>query len=294
MVLFQSCAAGVANVLGDKNEYSGLVGFLVSILMISGSIVMIATRKEKKQGGSIATIIIFLIAAMIGFPNAGSFSDLKIWSIFCIIIAFMNVFAMFIMQKNRSIDEAETIKTKKWISHKWWFWFIVILLVTVMFSTCNNQNDSNTVNRENNDISMVGESIDDKDNTSEIKKEINIGDSFVFDDLEITVIDYEVRDVENRYSDYENAVLIKLSIKNMSEEVHGLNMFYYNAYGPNGIEVSTSLDSYFDDAEGASLDMLPDVTLESFIAIEYDGDGMYLIIFDNWTEEIDVYINVKK
>ncbi len=123
---------------------------------------------------------------------------------------------------------------------------------------------------------------------------LTIGDTFVFDGLEITVLGTEVKPVENRYSDYEDAVLINLSVKNISSETHGLNMFYYTAFGSKGTQVSTSLDAYFDEAEASTTELRPDASLESSLAIEYDGDGTYYLAFDNWDDVIEVELDIVK
>lgn len=97
-VTLQSCAAGTANALSENGESSGSAGLFVSWLMLAGAIVMIATRKKGK-GGSIAGIILFGLGALLAFPNAGSFSDLKIWGGYCVIIAVINLIAMIKYKK---------------------------------------------------------------------------------------------------------------------------------------------------------------------------------------------------
>ena len=91
MVLFQSCAAGAYNALEGNGEASGTAGFLVAVLMIAGGIISIVTRKSESKGGSIAALIVFLLASMIGFILAGSFSDLNIWAGWCLIMAAINL-----------------------------------------------------------------------------------------------------------------------------------------------------------------------------------------------------------
>ena len=99
LVTFQSCAAGVANALEDNGEVSGSAGILVAIFMLAGGIVSIATRKSEKKGGNIALIILFGLAALIGFTNYGSYSDLAIWSGWCLINAILAVVAMITGKK---------------------------------------------------------------------------------------------------------------------------------------------------------------------------------------------------
>lgn len=91
MVFFQSCAAGAYNTLEGNGESSGTAGFFVAVLMIAGGIINIVTRKSDAKGGSIAALIIFLLASLIGFTLAASFDDLKIWAGWCLIMAIMNI-----------------------------------------------------------------------------------------------------------------------------------------------------------------------------------------------------------
>lgn len=99
-VTFQSCAAGVANALAENGESSGSAGVLVAIFMLAGGIVSIATRKSTKKGGNIALIILFGLAAMIGFALHGSYSDLAIWSGWCLINAVIALIAIFTTKKD--------------------------------------------------------------------------------------------------------------------------------------------------------------------------------------------------
>jgi Ca2+/Na+ antiporter len=101
LVTFQSCAAGIANTLEDNGEVSGSAGILVAVLMLAGGIISIATRKSKKNGGNIALIVLFGLAALMGFANYGSYSDLAIWSGWCLINAVLAVVAILLNRKNK-------------------------------------------------------------------------------------------------------------------------------------------------------------------------------------------------
>ena len=94
IVTFQSCAAGVANSLEANGETSGSAGVLVAILMLAGGIVSVATRNAEKKGGNIALIVLFGLAALVGFTRFGSFSDLAIWAGWCLINAIFAVVAI--------------------------------------------------------------------------------------------------------------------------------------------------------------------------------------------------------
>ena len=105
MVLFQSCAAGASNVLSNNGESSGAAGFFVAIMMIAGGVINIATRKSETKGGSIAGLVVFVLAALIGFTMAGSFADLKIWAAWCLIMAIIDVIAILKTRKDNNLPE---------------------------------------------------------------------------------------------------------------------------------------------------------------------------------------------
>lgn len=107
LVAFQSCAAGVANSLEQNGEVSGSAGLLVAILMLAGGIVSIATRNSIKNGGNVALIVLFGLAAIIGFTNYGSYSDLVIWSGWCLINAFFALIALFTHSKNSNVNKKD-------------------------------------------------------------------------------------------------------------------------------------------------------------------------------------------
>lgn len=100
LVAFQSCAAGLGNALAENGESSGSGGIVVAILMLSGGIVSIATRKSKGKGGNIALIVLFGLTALVGFGSAGSFTDLNIWAFWCLINAILAVVAMVKSKKD--------------------------------------------------------------------------------------------------------------------------------------------------------------------------------------------------
>lgn len=107
-VLFQSCTAGAVNALSDNGESSGTAGALVALLMLSGGITMIASRKNTTKGGSVAGVIIFGISALIGFTSAGSvFKDLIVWAVLCVILAVINLIAVLRCKKNSSDKEKD-------------------------------------------------------------------------------------------------------------------------------------------------------------------------------------------
>mgnify|MGYP004451403519 FL=1 len=101
VVTFQSCAAGMVNALEANGQVSGSAGIIVAVLMLTGGIVSIAVRKSKKNGGNISLIILFGIAAVMGFSKYGNYADLAIWSGWCLINAVLAFAAIFTGKKNK-------------------------------------------------------------------------------------------------------------------------------------------------------------------------------------------------
>lgn len=99
LVAFQSCAAGLSNTLQENGEVSGTAGIVLAVLMLAGGITSIATSKSVRKGGNIALIVLFGLAALIGFANRGSFSDLAIWSGWCLLNAALSVVALVTCKK---------------------------------------------------------------------------------------------------------------------------------------------------------------------------------------------------
>lgn len=94
VVTFQSCAAGLVNAIEDNGQSSGNGGIIVAIMMLSGGIVSVATRKSEGKGGNIALIVLFGIGALVGFALAGNFADLNIWAAWCLINAALAIIAL--------------------------------------------------------------------------------------------------------------------------------------------------------------------------------------------------------
>jgi Ca2+/Na+ antiporter len=110
-VTFQSCAAGLANSLEENGEVSGSAGLIVAVFMLVGGIVSIATRNSEKKGGNIALIVLFGLAALIGFAGAGSFGDLKIWSGWCLINLILAVVALITGGKKSKTTPPDSLQS---------------------------------------------------------------------------------------------------------------------------------------------------------------------------------------
>ena len=104
VVIFQSCVAGIGNALAENGEVSGSAGVLLAVFMLVAGIVGVATRKSR--GGGIVAGVFYLIGGLLGIANYGSYGDLKIWSILCLIFAC--VFILGSVKKKAKEDKKET------------------------------------------------------------------------------------------------------------------------------------------------------------------------------------------
>lgn len=105
VVGLQSCAAGLSNTLEENGEVGGSAGIILAVLMLAGGIVSIVTRKGEGKGGNIALIILFGLAAIVGFLLAGSYGDLNIWAGWCLICAILAVVSLVKSNKQKQTQE---------------------------------------------------------------------------------------------------------------------------------------------------------------------------------------------
>lgn len=79
LVTFQSCAAGLSNILSSSEEASGTFGFVVAFnLLITGIIAVAARKSISKLPWIICTIFLWL-NLLFARMFAGSYSDLIVW-----------------------------------------------------------------------------------------------------------------------------------------------------------------------------------------------------------------------
>ena len=133
--------------------------------------------------------------------------------------------------------------------------------------------------------------------TVEPNKDKTFGDLVEFDDLEIVFSnEIEWSSVENQFSDKNgmDVFLVPVTIKNIKNETHGLNMFYYTQFGSKGTQLD-SVGSYFDNEIGSAGDMRSGAVQEVVMAFLYDGDGDYFVEFSMFFgNAIEVNLPIQK
>lgn len=193
--------------------------------------------------------------------------------------------------------------------------FICISLAVIIFSVFaigsgSSDKDKETTtyawSEDKSDSSSTGESeveevkIEDatikESTTKEEKKSFTLGDTFTFDNFEITLGKSITTDtVKNQFSDHngESVIVVPATIKNIGDETDSLNMFYIEYYGSKGTSVD-GVSSYFKNSIEDAGNMRPGASMDVFVYILYDGDGVYGIDFDNYSETKTVEFKVTK
>ena len=127
-------------------------------------------------------------------------------------------------------------------------------------------------------------------------KSYGLGDTMTFDGLELTFDStYSFATIVNQFSDYNGRLVVKLgvNVKNISNEKNHLNIFYYDLFGSQGIELD-SISAYFDDSIDHAGDLKANASYKTYFYILYDGNGNYSIDFNNHSQEMSVEFKVTK
>jgi hypothetical protein len=102
IVMFQSCAVGVAEAIIDNGGTSGGAGFMLTFIYIIAGIVGIVCRKNKT--GSIVAGCFYLLGFIIGYTNTGLFADLIVWSYLSLIFAAVFIIGG-VVQKDAVLED---------------------------------------------------------------------------------------------------------------------------------------------------------------------------------------------
>lgn len=177
--------------------------------------------------------------------------------------------------------------------------FTLLFLTAIVISGNNEENsagntsNSSTEQTTNNEVASSSTSTEHKTNSENI---FMLGDTFEFDNLEITLgKDITYTTVTNQFSEYNgmDVIQIPITVKNLKNDTHGLNMFYYKAYGSQGSQLKT-VSSFFDDGIDFAGDLRTGASYTKNMYFLYDGNGKYTIEFKKITKKIIVEFNIQK
>lgn len=287
LVSLQSCAAGLGNALAENDSTSGSSGMLCAIFMLTAGIVTVATRNSAKKGGTIASIILYFLGAIVTIGTGDTYPDLPIWGSISFSFALVNLGSIF---------EINDAKKKKLLVAG----IIVVSIISFIIacSTTGNKEENEYKPANNNYENVNNNNSNDSGNNSKSNKNqiYSLGDTFTFSNLEITLgNDYSFTTVDNEYSDNygDDVVRLSITVKNLKNETNGLNMFNYKIFGSKGTEVK-EMNYYFDDNIDEAGDLRSGASYTKYMYFLYDGDGKYAIEFDNWIKKTTVEFSIKK
>ena len=123
-----------------------------------------------------------------------------------------------------------------------------------------------------------------------------LGESFKFMDFEISIgeVDTFIK-IDNDLSsdDGKTVAKVPIKVKNTGINKDHLSMFYYKLYGPGKKEI-LSKGSYYNDSIDYSPDLKPGESYTRYFYIPYDGDGNYILEFNNFSNKIKIVLEVAK
>ncbi len=112
VILLHSFLAGVVNTVLNtafgSSETSGTAGIVIAVLLLIAGITSIAVRKRETKKAYTALIVLFELAAMIGFVGSGNYSGLVIWGAWSFVCFVVAVFGMV------KVLKPDIILKKKW------------------------------------------------------------------------------------------------------------------------------------------------------------------------------------
>lgn len=212
----------------------------------------------------------------------------QIWFMWIMLILFAPVGILLMWKFQPEMKKkTKTILTVVFVI----FFIFMFSIVNSDDTTVNNYDKSSNTNTNNNSSNITSNT----QNTDTKKKSYGFNETFEFDDLKITIgSDYSFVTVNNSYSEYNGKKVVKLpvTVENLKDETHGLNMFYYTVYGANGTEAK-GLGSYFDEDIDFAGDLRSGAKYTKYMYFLYDTNGTYAIEFDNWSQKIVVEFDIK-
>lgn len=298
LITLQSCAAGIGSTLTNGDIGVSSQGFCCALFMLIAGIITVITRNSSNMSSSIVALIFYFLGAILTIGTGEQYPDLPIWG--CVSFAFglFNLGSILITKEQFKNKNAERILIT----------IIIIIPIFMLFlnngepTSNKNNNNTNNVNQGNNSSDNYEEDNKHNDNNNdnnyfeEPKNLYELGETFIFDELQITIgTDISFTTVTNKYSDYYKKTIIKIpiTVKNLKNETHSLNTFYYNFFGANGTETK-DVGYYFDDAINYAGDLRFSASYTKYFYILYDANGTYAIEFDDWDNAITVEFIVTK
>jgi len=98
-ILVISCYEAAWNVLTTSGHINGIIGIIIAVLLLAGSIVRIGMRSAIDDSGSIISLLLFGMAAALAFVISPIYHYMSSWAVICLLMAVISV--TMIMLKDR-------------------------------------------------------------------------------------------------------------------------------------------------------------------------------------------------
>ena len=129
------------------------------------------------------------------------------------------------------------------------------------------------------------------------KKTYGLEEKFVFNDLELRLgKNISFVTIDNIFDENNGKTVIKvpITIKNLKNESQTLSSWDYKVFNPSEVETKT-YGYYFDESVEEAGDLRPNASYTKYIYILYEGNGKYIIEFDDWFyEKVEAEFEIKK
>jgi len=96
---FQSFVVLIDNALSPNKDVSGMIGFLVALIILFAGIVGIVTKSSKAAGGAIACIAMYWLGAIVSFLGTNTFVTLRIWGVISFLFGLFFLFGLINRKK---------------------------------------------------------------------------------------------------------------------------------------------------------------------------------------------------
>lgn len=130
----------------------------------------------------------------------------------------------------------------------------------------------------------------------EIAESDSNSDSIIFDDFKISIDTDRAMNtytIDNQFSELNGRKVyaVPMIIENNGSETKRINMFYVKAFGSKGTELD-SIYAYFTEAQDFYKELRPGAKMQTAYYMLDDGSGDYCIVFKNFTEEKELFVNI--
>ena len=281
MILMSITIMVSTDIKGDELT-PGFTAFTSAGLMLAAAIVSISTRHSRSRAGSIVATALYFTCALLTIDEVNVSYGLATFGSMAFSFGLVNLGSACLPKKgsrNRVINKVLVP-------------VIVLISVFAFFASCYLiDSDTKKSLAKNTDNAIAGDDVitDDNDDV------FSLGETFVFDNLEITLrkeITYTTLDNFPSENNGKKVIRVPVTVKNIGEENNSLNMFYYKLFGPSGVELE-QLSFYFDDSVDTAGELLCNAKYTKYIYFLYDGSGKYTAIFKKSFEEKRVEFTAK-